>query len=147
MQLILSTLVQLPEQLTSILDIIRVASLYMFALFLTGICLSFVSIFLMPLSIYSRWVAVAMTIVSLLNAICVVAASVIGTVMFIIMRNVFRENTTVNIQAEIGVTMYALMWVASAFAVFAFIIQICLMCCCTSRRDVKQHKGKYKNKA
>ncbi len=77
------------------------------------------------------------TIFTFLAALFITAATVIATVMFIIMRNVLQAHTEVNIRAEVGTTMYALMWVGSAFAIFAFAVQLCLTCCCASRRDVK----------
>jgi len=87
------------------------------------------------------------TIFTFLAALFITAASVIATVMFIIMRNVLQSYTEVNIGAEVGTTMYALMWVGSAFAIFAFVIQLCLTCCCASRRDVKKGKKRGSKKA
>jgi len=55
----------------------------MFALFLTGVCLSFVMIFVVPLSVYSRWATLPITILTFLAALFTTAASVIGTVMFV----------------------------------------------------------------
>lgn len=74
--------VSLPSDLTSIINIIQTASLYMFALFLTGACLSFVMIFVVLLSVFSRWTAFLIMILTLLNGICIIGASVIATVMF-----------------------------------------------------------------
>jgi hypothetical protein len=45
-----------------------------------------------------------------------------------------------NIGAQIGSTLFAFMWVASAFAIFAWLVQTGLCCCCASRRDVKKGK-------
>lgn len=112
----------------------------MFGLFLAGACLSFVLMFLLPLSVKSRWVAFVLAIATFFNALFIAVASVIATVMFIIMRNVFQSNNDVNIGAEIGTTMFALMWVASAFAIFACLVQVGLCCCCRSRRDVRKGK-------
>lgn len=83
-----------------------------------------------------------------LNALFTIAASVIGTVMFVIMRNVFRNNTdTINIVATVGTTMFALMWVASAFSLFAFLIELFQTCCCASQRDVRKGKKRGSKKA
>lgn len=86
-------------------------------------------------------------IFTLVNALFITAASIVATVMFIIMRNVFTGTTAVNIGAEVGITMFALMWVASACALVAFIIQLSLTCCCASRRDVRKGKKKGSKKA
>ena len=88
----------------------------MFGLFLTATVLSFVLIFVMPISIYTRWLTLAVAILAFLNALFVTVASVIATVMFIIFRNTIGGVAELNISAEIGVTLFAFMWVASAFA-------------------------------
>lgn len=114
----------------------------MFGLFLTGACLSTVLIFLQPLATYTRWASFALTILSFLNALFITVAAVIATVLFVIMRNVFVQNTTVNIGAQLGTAMFAVMWIAAAFSLFAFLIQACLMCCGVSRRDLRRHTKK-----
>ena len=135
--------VTLPNEISTILNIIEIASKWMFGLFLAGTCLSFVMMFVVLLSVSSRWVAFVAMLLTALSAICVCGGSVIATAMFIIMRNEFQTAITeVNIGASIGTTMFALMWVASAGSLLAFLIQVCLSCCCTSRRDVKRGKAK-----
>lgn len=129
--------VQLPSDLSDILNIIKVASQVMFGLFLAGTCLSFVLIFILWLSVTSRWTAVILGIISFINALCITAAAVIATVLFTIMKNVFASNTEVNIGAKIGTTMFACMWIASAFSIIAWVVQMALCCCCVSRRDLR----------
>lgn len=119
----------------------------MFGLFLTGTVLSFVLIFVMPISIYTRWATLAVAILAFLNALFVTVASVIATVMFIIFRNTIGGVAELNIEAEIGTTLFAFMWVASAFAIFAWLVQMGLCCCCASRRDVKKGKKRGNEKA
>jgi len=119
----------------------------MFGLFLTGTVLSFVLLFLMPLSIYTRWLALPIAIIAFLNALIITAASIIATVMFIIFRNTISGVAELNIGAEIGITLFAFMWVASAFAIFAWLVQMGLCCCCASRRDVKKGGKRRSEKA
>lgn len=109
----------------------------MFGLFLTAACLSFVLMFVTPLSVRSRWWTFPISVLMFLNALFVTVASIIATVMFIIFRNVIGSVAELNIGAEIGVTMFAFMWVASAFAIFAWLFQMGMCCCCASRRDVR----------
>ena len=117
----------------------------MFGLFLAGACLSFVLMFFLPLSVRSRWVAFLFSILTFLNALCITAAAIIATAMFLIMKNVFSENQDVNIGAQIGTTMFACMWVASAFAIIAWLVQMGQCCCCASRRDIRTgRKGRNK---
>ena len=113
----------------------------MFGLFLTGAVLDFVMIFLAPLSLFSKWVSLPITILTFFAALCTTVATVLATAIFIIFRNAAKSQTGLNINAEIGKKMFAFMWVATAFSLFAFIIQIGMCCCCKSRRKVKkQHE-------
>ena len=109
----------------------------MFGFFLTSACLSFVLMFVMPLSILSRWWTFPIAILTFLNALFVTAASIVATVMFVIFRNVIGSVAELNISADIGSYMFGFMWTASAFAIFAWLFQTGLCCCCASRRDVK----------
>ncbi|KAF1955526.1 hypothetical protein CC80DRAFT_505412 [Byssothecium circinans] len=134
--------INLPADINDILDLVRIVSHFMFGLFLTSACLSFVLMFLMPLSILSRWATLPIAILTFLNALFVTVASVIATVMSIIFRNVISGVSELNIGAEIGATFFGFMWTASAFAVFAWLVQTGLCCCCASRRDVKTGRKK-----
>ena len=73
--------VALPSQVNQILDLIRLVSHWMFGLFLTGACLTFVMIFFVPLSVYSRWASLPLMIFTFLAALFTTVASVLATVM------------------------------------------------------------------
>lgn len=139
-ELLAGASINLPANINDILDLIHLVSNWMFGLFLTGTVLSFVLIFVMPISIYTRWLTLPVAILAFLNALFVTVASVIATVMFVIFRNTITGVSELNIGAEIGKTLFAFMWVASAFAIFAWLVQTGLCCCCASRRDVKKGK-------
>ena len=110
----------------------------MFALFLTGACLSFVMIFITPLAIYSKLASIPVTILTFLATLTTTVAAVLGTAIFVIFRNAARAQTDINLGAEIGVEMFAFMWVAAGASLFAFLIQFCLLCCCRSRRKARK---------
>ena len=119
----------------------------MFGLFLTGACLTFVLIFIQLVSLYSRWWSFALMVLNFLNAVFITVAAVVATAMFVLMQTKLQGQNSVQIEARIGNTMFALMWIASAFAIFAFVIQLCLLCCCASRRDVRRGKKRGSRKA
>ena len=119
----------------------------MFGLFLTGTCLSFVLIFLMPLSVFTRWLALPVAVLAFLNAFIVTVASIIATVMFIIFRNTITGVSELNIGASIGITLFVFMWIASGFTILAWLVQMGLCCCCASRRDVKTGRKRGSEKA
>ncbi|KAI9711084.1 MAG: hypothetical protein M1812_007278 [Candelaria pacifica] len=146
-ELLAGATIALPEEIISVLNIVKTASHYMFALFLLGICLSSFSIILMPFSIYSRWASLPTAILSFLAALATTAATIIATVMFIIFRNVFTTAPEVNINAELGIQMFAFMWIASGFGILAWLVQMGMCCCCASRRDVKKGKKRGSSKA
>lgn len=119
----------------------------MFGLFLTGTILSFLLIFLMPISLFTRWLALPVSLLAFLNALIVTAASIIATVMFIIFRDTITGVAELNIGAEIGLSVFVFMWIASAFAILAWIVQMGLCCCCASRRDVRTGRKRGSEKA
>jgi hypothetical protein len=139
--------VNLPSDINNILDLIKIASQIMFGFFLTSACLSFVLLFLMPISVLSRWWTLPIAILTFINALLCTAASVIATVMFVIFRNVISSVSELNISASIGNYLFGFMWTASAFAIFAWLVQTGLCCCCASRRDVKTGRKKGSEKA
>lgn len=119
----------------------------MFGFFLAGTCLAFVMIFLSPIIVRSRWWALVIGIFTFIAALLITAGTIIATVLFIIFKNVITAQTELNIGAKLGVPMFAMMWTATACSIFALVIQICLMCCCASRRDVRRGKKRGNEKA
>ncbi|EFQ96040.1 hypothetical protein CFE70_006959 [Pyrenophora teres f. teres 0-1] len=146
-ELLAGASINLPADINDILDLIHLVSNWMFGLFVSATVLSFVLIFVMPISIYSRWLTLVVAILAFVNALFVTVASVIATVMFIIFRNTIGGVSEINLRADIGTTLFAFMWVASAFAIFAWLVQMGLCCCCASRRDVRKGKKRGSEKA
>jgi lysylphosphatidylglycerol synthetase-like protein (DUF2156 family) len=132
---------------TKILNLIRLVSNWMFALFLTGACLSFIMIPIQLLTIYTRWVGLLITIFTFLAALFTTVATVIATVLFIIMQNAVTSVEQLNIEGSIGTQMFAFMWIATATSILAFLITLGQCCCCASRRDVKKGKKTGSKKA
>ena len=134
------TLVALPVEVLNILDLIKTVSHWMFSLFLAGACLSTIMMFITPLSVFSRWAALPIGLFTLLAALCTTVATILATAMFVIFRNAMTSQAQLNIGANLGSEMFAFMWIASGFAILAWLVQMGLCCCCTSRRDVKRGK-------
>jgi hypothetical protein len=146
-ELLSGATITLPAEINNILDLIKIASHLMFGFFITGACMNFVNIFLAYLPLYSRWWSLFFVIWSFISTLLTVAASIIGTVMFIIFRNVITSQEGLNISARVGTQMFAFMWTASAMSLIAWIIHLCLSCCCASRRDVKSGRRQGSKKA
>ncbi|KAF2161593.1 hypothetical protein M409DRAFT_58986 [Zasmidium cellare ATCC 36951] len=146
-ELLAGATVALPAEINSILDLIRTVSHWMFGLFLTAAPLNFILMFVVPLSVFTRWASLPIAIFTFLGALITTVAAVIATVMFIIMQNAITSATQLNIKAEIGAEMFAFMWIAAATAILAWLIQMGMCCCCASRRDVRRGKKRGSKKA
>jgi hypothetical protein len=116
---------------------VKIASNAMYLCFLIGTIFAFLAIFLVPLAIYSRWWSLPLAIFTFLTALLITAGSIIATAMFSIFKKVFTSQAGLQIGAELGAQMFAFMWIASGFAIVAWVVQLSLSCCLASRRDVK----------
>jgi hypothetical protein len=136
-ELLAGATIALPAEINNILNLIKIASNLMFGFFLTGLCMNFLNIFLVPIVLYSRWWSLLFSIWTFISALLTTAATVIATVMFVIFRNVITSQPGLNISAGLGTQMFVFMWIATACAVFGWLVQLGLGCCCASRRDVR----------
>lgn len=143
----------------------------MFGLFITAAVLTFVLIFLTPLAVSSRppqtisadpgvnrlhpahrrrtfvfLRAFPFAVITFLAALFTIVAAVIATVMFILFKNVFTSGDAfdLNIRAQLGSRMLAFMWIASAFNLLAFIVELgsCCAACCGGRKARKELKNR-----
>jgi hypothetical protein len=88
--------------------------------------------------------ALPMLILTFFTALVTIVGSAVATVMFVIFANVFaKADPNINIKAHVGTQMLVFMWVACAFSLLAFIIQIgsCCAACCRGHRARKQLKS------
>ena len=140
-ELLAGATIALPSSITEALSLVRLASRWMFALYMAGACGSFVSVFITPLSLYSRWASLPIAIFVILTTLCTTAATLIGTVMFMIFQNVVHNaEDDVNIIASLGIKMFIFMWTAAVSTLLGSLVQVGMCCCCTSRRDVAKGK-------
>jgi len=141
-ELLAGATIALPAEITDILKLIRIASHVMFGFYLTGICMNFLSIFIAPITLKSRWWSFPFAIWTFIAALLTTAATIIATVMAVIFRNVATSQPDLNISASIGEQMFGFMWTGSAFSIFGFLIHLGMSCCCASRRDVRTGRRK-----
>ncbi|KAL9001164.1 MAG: hypothetical protein Q9169_000348 [Polycauliona sp. 2 TL-2023] len=147
-ELLAGATIALPTDITDALALVRTASHWMFAFFLTGTCLALPTALLAPCSIFTRWASLPLTILTFLTAFTTTVASVIATAMFLIFRSAIQGAAeSVNIQAQIGVKMFVFMWFASGAAILGWLIHFAQCCCCASERDVRTGRRKGRRKA
>ncbi|POS87397.1 hypothetical protein EPUL_001111 [Erysiphe pulchra] len=149
-ELLSGATIALPADINKILDLIKLASSVMFCFFLAGACMTFVSIFVAPITLYSRWWSLPFVIWTFFATLFTTVATVIVTAMSIIFVNVATSQPGINISASIGKPFFAFMWIATAFSILGLLIHLCLSCCFASRRDIitgrkKGDKNAYDN--
>lgn len=137
-ELLSGATIALPSELTQILDILKLCSHLMFAFFLAGTVLAFVLVFLSPIAIFSRWWSLPMAILSGVTFILIFAASTIASVISYVFKFAATAQSSLNIDAYVGIKMFAFMWIATGCALVGFILHAGMGCCCTSRRDLKK---------
>ncbi|KAH1400250.1 hypothetical protein KXV85_006753 [Aspergillus fumigatus] len=168
-ELLSGATIALPSDITDALKIARLASHWMFGLFIAATVLNFILIFLAPFAVSSRppqtispdpsvnelhpphrrrtflfLRAFPFLILTFLAALFTIVASVVATVMFSIFKNVFTSSGyDLNIGAELGSPMMAFMWIASAVNLLAFILELgsCCAACCGGRKARKELKS------
>jgi hypothetical protein len=141
-ELLSGATIALPADINNILKLIRIASNVMFGFYLAGVCMTFVSIFITPIVIKSRWWSFAIAVWTFIAALMVTVATVIATVMFIIFKNVITGQKALHIGASLGTPMFVFMWIATAFNLLGWFIHMGLTCCCASKRDVRTGRRK-----
>lgn len=139
-ELLSGATIALPSTLTEVLNILQICSHIMFAVFLAGIVLAFVMVFLSPLAMWSRWVSLPMAILSSITFFLIFAGSVIASVISFVFKYAATAQSTLNINASVGTKMFVFMWIATGFAFIGFVLHAGMGCCCTSRRDLKTGK-------
>lgn len=135
-ELLAGATIALPTQVLTVLTIIRLASQIMFGFFLTACILTFLLVFLSPLVVLSRWYSLPFALISFVNAVLVITASAIGSVMAWAFKFAAESQSELNIHVYVGTRMLVFVWVASGFALVAFVVHAGLGCCCASKRDI-----------
>lgn len=109
----------------------------MYTFFMAGSVLNAVMLAATPLVMLSRWWSLITIIISGLAGILLTIAAIIATVISIAARVALTAQDQLNISADIGVLMFAFMWVAAVVTLIAFFMQLGLCCCCTDRHRRK----------
>ncbi|KAI0601399.1 SUR7/PalI family-domain-containing protein [Biscogniauxia sp. FL1348] len=135
--------IALPSEVNDILNILHIASNIMFGFFLVGLLLSFILIFASPVVLYSRWWSLPLGLIAFITSLLVLVATILGTAMSLIAKYALSSQTDLGVSADIGVKMFAFMWIATAFTAIAFWIHAGMGCCCTSRRDIRTGRRSY----
>lgn len=136
-ELLAGATIALPTAVIEILNVLRLASQIMFGFFITGLIMNFVLIFIAPVALLSHWWSLPVALAAFVSSVLVFCAAVVGTVISLAFKYAAESQADLNISADVGVPMFAFMWLAFGFAWLAFALHAGMGCCCTSVRDVK----------
>jgi hypothetical protein len=137
-ELLAGATIALPTQVITILSVLRITSQIMFGFFLTACVLAFVLALLSyPLAVRSRWWSLPLAVVSFLEMVLCLAASIVGSVISFAFKYAAEAQSELNIHAEVGTKMFVFMWIATGFSIWGFAVHAGMGCCCTSRRDLR----------
>jgi len=128
-------LVDIPPSIQDNLNKLHTATQWMFAMYIVGVVLAFLTILIGLTALFTRYGSVVSTIVSFLAFLFILAATLVAQIMFVIYRNVINGTIIeLNVSASLGTTMFAFSWTASAAALVAFFGFCFGICCGTGRR-------------
>lgn len=133
--------VNIPQSITNDLSKLHTASHWMFALYMVGVILAFITVLIGLTALCTRFGSIVTTIVSGLAFLFIIAATLVAQIMFVIYRNVINGTITqLNVSASLGTAMFAFSWTASAAALVAFVGFTCGICCGTGRARYRGDK-------
>lgn len=110
----------------------------MFGMFFATTFSSFICVFLCPLAVYSKLSSIPIAFFALLSGLCTLIASCISAGMWTIFKNtILQYGSDLNLVPTIGTKMVVFGFIAAGCSMFAALGQLGLLCCGTSRRDIK----------
>ncbi|KAM5352440.1 hypothetical protein ACJ41O_005163 [Fusarium nematophilum] len=133
-ELLAGAQIALPSQAVTVLNLLKLGSRIMYGFFMAGICVNFVLIFLSYLVVRTRWWSLLLSILAAIAAILVSVATIIATVISIAAKVALTAQDQLNIRANIGMKMFAFMWIATIFTDVAFLLHAAMGCCCKPDR-------------
>ncbi|KAL7936982.1 SUR7/PalI family domain-containing protein [Trichoderma chlorosporum] len=133
-ELLAGARIALPSEVVTILTLLRIGSQVMYAFFMSGIVLNFVLLFLTPLVLKSRWFSLLISLIGAVAGIVLTVAAVIATVISVAAKIALTAQDQLNISCDIGVKMFAFMWIAALSTDFAFLLHAAMGCCCAPEK-------------
>ncbi|KAM0502613.1 hypothetical protein ACHAP8_003440 [Fusarium lateritium] len=136
-ELLAGAQIALPAEAVTVLNLLKIGSRIMYGCFMAGIVVNFVLIPLSLLVIRTRWWSLLLSLLSAITAVLVTLAAVIATVISIAAKVALTAQDQLNIRANIGVKMFAFMWIAAIFTDLAFLLHAAMGCCCKPDRQAQ----------
>ncbi|KAF4345465.1 SUR7 [Fusarium beomiforme] len=137
-ELLAGARIALPAEAVTVLNLLKIGSRIMYGCFMAGICINFVLMFLSFLAIRSRWWSLPLAILSFCAMVLVGLAAIIATTISIAAKVALTKQDQLNIRADIGIKMFAFMWIAAIFTFLSFALHAAMGCCCRPNRNDPQ---------
>ncbi|QPH05117.1 hypothetical protein C2857_002668 [Epichloe festucae Fl1] len=136
-QLLAGARIALPSQVKTILSLLRIGSKIMYGFFMAGTVLNFVLLLGTPLVMRTRWFSLFISFVGGLSGVILTVAAIIATIISVAAKVALTAQDQLNIKANIGVKMFAFMWIGALTTDLAFLLHAAMGCCCKPNRRAK----------
>ncbi|KAF9770248.1 hypothetical protein IL306_012222 [Fusarium sp. DS 682] len=143
-ELLAGAQIALPAQAVTVLNLLKIGSRIMYGCFMAGICVNFVLMLASPLVIRTRWWSLPLTVLSFCAMVLVGLAAIIATTISVAAKVALTAQDQLNIRANIGIKMFAFMWIAAIFTFLSFALHAAMSCCCRPNRDGPQAQQELK---
>ncbi|KAG6026509.1 hypothetical protein E4U41_001256 [Claviceps citrina] len=136
-QLLAGARIALPSQVRTILSLLRVGSKVMYTFFMAGTVLDFTLLLGTPLVMRTRWFSLFISLFGGLAGLMLTLAAAFATVVSVAAKVALTAQDQLNIKVNIGVKLFAFMWIGALATDLAFLLHAAMGCCCRPDRRAK----------
>ncbi|KAG5993814.1 hypothetical protein E4U54_003273 [Claviceps lovelessii] len=140
-QLLAGARIALPSQVLTVLGLLRIGSKVMYAFFMAGTILSFILLLGTPLVMRTRWFSLFISLLGGLAGAILTVAAAIATSISVVAKLALTAQDQLNIKVNIGVKMFAFMWIGAITTDLAFLLHAAMGCCCKPNRRAQSSMG------
>ncbi|TWU79132.1 hypothetical protein ED733_008810 [Metarhizium rileyi] len=133
-ELLAGAQIALPSEVLTILKLLEIGSKVMYAFFMAGAVINLVLLLGTPLVMRTRWFSLFLSVLGGFSGLILIVAAIIATVISVAAKVALTAQDQLNIRADIGVKMFAFMWIGALTTVFAFLLHAAMGCCCKPQR-------------
>jgi len=134
-ELLAGAKIALPNEVNTILDLLKLGQQAMFGLFITTIVINFILLLSTPLVLRSRVWSLPMAIVACISGILLTGAAALATIFVFGAKYALTKQAELNIRAEAGIPMFVLMWMSVGLTDLAFLLHAAMGCFCHIRKE------------
>ncbi|KAM4063909.1 SUR7/PalI family protein [Hirsutella rhossiliensis] len=137
-ELLAGARIALPSAVITVLKLLRIGSQTMYVCFMAGTVINFVLVFATCLVIRTRWFSLLIGFFAGASSVLLTVAAIIATVISVAAKVALTSQDQLNIRADIGIKMFAFMWIGALVTDLAFLLHAAMGCCCKPNRGPRQ---------